>query len=63
MIEVNKRICKVCGIEKDRILVGKWDNRNKKYHDANGKAWNGFCCNACHKEQVRIKTKLMRSLK
>ena len=62
-IEMNKRICKTCGLIKDRILVGKFDNRNKKYHDETGKTWNGNVCPKCHIEQVRIKTKLSRSLK
>lgn len=61
-IEINKRVCKICNKEKDRILVGKFDNRNKKYHDTTGKCWNGNVCPQCHIEQVRLKMKLTRSL-
>lgn len=62
-IEINKRVCKICNKEKDHILVGKFDNRNKKYHDGTGKCWNGNVCPQCHVEQVRTKMKLSRSLK
>lgn len=62
-MEVNKRICKVCKELKDRILVGKFDDKNKKYHDETGKSWNGSTCPGCHVEQVRIKMKLTRSLR
>lgn len=61
-MEVNKRICKVCGELKNRILVGKFDDKNKKYHGDDGKLWNGSVCPQCHKEQVRAKMKLTRSL-
>lgn len=63
MIEINKRACKTCGKLKDRILVGKFDERNKKYHDKTGNTWNGSNCPQCHRATVKIKMKLSRSLK
>lgn len=62
-IELSQRICKQCGLLKQRNLVGKFDNHNKKYQDENGKTWNGNLCPGCHVEQVRLKIKLTRSLK
>lgn len=62
-IEINKRVCKVCGQLKDRILVGKFDNRNKKYIDESGRSWNGNCCGECHKESIRRRMQAMRVLK
>jgi ribonuclease HIII len=62
-MEADKRICKICKQLKNRILVGKFDDKNKKYNDETGKSWNGSTCPPCHKEQVRIKMKLTRSLK
>jgi len=62
-MEINKRVCKVCGKEKDRILVGKFNHKDKKYIDETGKSWNGSSCPGCHKELVRLKTQLKRSIK
>lgn len=62
-MEENLRKCKDCGEIKKRILVGRFDDVNKKYHDENGKTWNGTRCPSCHVKQVRVKTKLTRSLK
>lgn len=62
-IESNKRVCKVCNQEKDRILVGKFDNRNKKYQDESGKTWNGNICPSCHKDNIKRRMQAMRVLK
>ncbi len=59
-MESNKRVCKGCGVEKDRILVGKFDNRNKKYQDIAGLTWNGHNCGKCHQAQVRLNMQLLR---
>lgn len=59
-IEVSRRICKVCGELKDRILVGKFDSRNKKYHDETGKTWNGHTCPSCVVLQSRLNMSLLR---
>ena len=59
----NKKICKSCGQEKIRNLVGKFNSKDKKYHDENGKTWNGHVCPSCHKENIKMKIKLSRALK
>lgn len=62
-MESNKKICKVCHIIKDKILVGKFNGKDKKYHDGIGKTWNGAVCPSCHKEEVRRRMQAMRVLK
>lgn len=63
MIEENLRKCKDCGEIKPRILVGKFDHKNKRYHDGTGKAWNGSRCPSCHKEKAKLNMKVMRAIK
>ena len=53
MIEVNLKICKLCNKLKKRILIGKFDDRNKKYEDNDGLTWNGHVCGKCHQEKVK----------
>ena len=57
MIEQNKRVCKICGATKDRILDGKFDKYNKRWKDNTGLLWNGNTCPQCHvikcKENMR----------
>lgn len=60
-MEINKRKCKICLELKDRILVGKFDHKNKKYQDNTGKTWNGNVCPSCHKERVKNNMKKLRS--
>lgn len=62
-MESNKRICKVCQVEKDRILVGKFNDKDKKYHDGDGLTWNGNKCGKCHKEEVKRRMQAMRVLR
>lgn len=59
-MEINERRCKTCGVMKTRSLVGKFDNRNKKYQDAEGLTWNGNNCGVCHQLQVRLNMQLLR---
>lgn len=68
-METNKRLCKVCGILKDRIETGKYpDNKNKKHVDETGKLWNGSVCSACNvtrshetMKKLRAKRKALQS--
>lgn len=59
MTEQNIRLCKVCRIMKNRVLVGKFDAVNKKWADEKGKLWNGSVCPDCH----RVHTKSLMSKK
>ena len=61
MIESDNRKCRICGIVKRRILVGRFDEVNKKYHDEKGNTWNGSCCGECHRERVKNNMRLLRS--
>lgn len=62
-IEANERKCKVCGETKARILIGRYDDSNKKYVDLTGKVWNGSCCPACHVKTVKAKMQALREKK
>jgi hypothetical protein len=53
-MEQNLRICKVCRIIKQRIEVGKYNSKDKKYTDEHGKSWNGSTCPTCN--SIRVKT-------
>jgi len=61
MTESDYRKCKVCGELKKRILVGKFDDINKKYHDEKGGTWNGSLCPQCNRERAKNNMKLLRS--
>lgn len=51
---MNKRICKVCKVIKDRISDGNFANgKNKKWRDAEGLLWSGSTCGPCN--QLRLK--------
>lgn len=62
-MESDKRHCKKCNELKTRILVGKFDDKNKRYNDESGKAWRGSICPPCHKEDIRQRMKAMRVLR
>ncbi len=53
ILEVNKKLCKLCNEVKTHILVGKFDERNKKYTDETGSYWNGRVCPTCNRGRVR----------
>lgn len=61
MEEKNLRECKVCKLLKLRILAGKFDDRNKRYNDEYGQAWNGSTCPTCHVMKTRFKMKNLRN--
>lgn len=52
-MEQNLRICKQCREIKQRIEVGKYNKKDKKYTDENGKPWNGSYCPGCYKERLK----------
>lgn len=53
ILSVEKKLCKTCNEVKTCILVGKFDQRNKKYTDESGSYWNGKVCPQCNKVRVR----------
>lgn len=60
MTESDKRHCKICNELKSRILDGKYNAKDKRYKDENGKLWNGKICPSCQKRKTRDN---MRSLR
>lgn len=52
-MEKNLRKCKMCLLEKPRILAGKFDDFNKKWIDESGKSWNGSYCPDCNNLRMR----------
>ena len=57
MEEVNLRKCKICGEMKQRILDGKFDDKNKRWKDETGKVWNG---SICPRDHARIQAELQK---
>lgn len=43
---------------KSRIFDGKFDNKNKRWNDETGSAWNGLRCPACHKIKQALLAKI-----
>ena len=60
-MEQNLRLCKTCRKLKQRIEAGKYNIKDKKYTDENGKAWNGSNCPQCALEKVKNLMRLRRS--
>ncbi len=52
-MEKDIRRCKTCRDLHERILVGKFDSKNKKYVDETGLTWNGNTCGACNRDRVK----------
>jgi len=61
--EENTSNCKVCGAVGKRITVHKYDAKNYKYIDEDGKAWCGKKCPKCHREQMRLRMQEKRKRK
>lgn len=61
MLESNLRICKVCKLLKQRIEAGKYNIKDKKYTDENGKAWMGSTCYECNKNRLKTHMQMKRS--
>lgn len=63
-VEINKRVCKKCKLEKDRIHSGRYPNgKDVKYIGDGGLEWSGNTCPTCHKENVKEKLRTKRALK
>jgi hypothetical protein len=52
--------CRLCEQIKLRRFVGKFDDKNKKYVDDQGKLWNGRVCPQCHSDRSRSNMKRLR---
>lgn len=63
MEEKNLTKCKDCGQLKYRILLGKFDEYNKKWSDESGKLWNGKRCPTCHRTKIQQQMKVKRANK
>ena len=61
-MESNLRACKICKQLKNRIQSGKFDTRNKKYVDENGKLWSGSICPPCNTERVKLAMRIKRNV-
>lgn len=62
-MESDKRKCNICQQDKTRILIGKFDDKNKRYNDESGKAWRGSVCPDCHREDIKRRMQAMRLLR
>lgn len=52
-MESDLSTCRKCGLTKVRIADGKFDARNKRYVDENGKLWSGRTCADCNRQRIR----------
>lgn len=59
-MEKNKVRCKVCLVEKERILAGKYNFKDKKWVDDQGRAFNGKTCPTCYQRQVAERMRMLR---
>lgn len=63
-IEINKRTCKKCKVEQDRIHGGRYPNgKDVKWVSNAGLEWSGSTCPTCHKENVKLKQQVRRKSK
>lgn len=51
-MERNLTICKECKEIKGRSIDGKYNHKDKRYVDDNGKLWNGTVCPQCHAKKT-----------
>jgi hypothetical protein len=63
MADVDKRRCKVCNIVQNRILDGKFNQKDKRYRGDTPGYWNGSVCPSCNKVRVKTLMKVKRSNK
>lgn len=52
-MEKNVKICKGCNEPKIHILDVKYDYKNKRYIDEEGRQWNGRFCPSCHNLKMK----------
>lgn len=62
-IERDMRKCKRCGEVKLRILDGKFDLRNKRWRQEDGKLWNGNVCGDCNQIRIKESTRKLRAIR
>lgn len=60
---MDKRHCKICKDLKIRELVGKFNDKDKKYVNENKRLWNGNVCPDCVVKQSRERMKTLRQLR
>ena len=63
MGDSDKRHCKDCGELKTRIEDGKYNSKDKRYKDENGKLWNGNRCGSCVVKRSREHMQQLRTLR
>lgn len=63
MQEANIKECKVCKVQKLRILCGKFPSMNNKYVDESGALWSGRTCPPCNQARVKAKMQQIRANK
>jgi hypothetical protein len=56
--ETSEIVCKVCGQNKTRILVGRY-KKDKKWVSPDGGQFNGKVCDKCHSKAV-YKSRLIK---
>lgn len=60
--ESNLTVCKVCGELKERIHIGLFNDKDKKYVDLSNKLWNGLCCPPCNQKRCKENMKKKRQV-
>ena len=64
-MEVNETECRVCKQKKLRVLVGKFNAKDKRYTNEHGKLWNGRKCPECvvaiSRENIKKRRELQKS--
>ena len=63
MTESNKRVCKNCSELKVRTEAGKFNKKDKKWVDENGKLWNGSLCPSCVVVKNRMRWREANAIK
>lgn len=59
--EIQKKICKSCGVEGTRISAGNYISGNsKKWIDENAKQWSGLTCPKCQANRARVNMRILR---
>lgn len=59
--EVQKKICKVCNVLKERIFDGMFDKKNKRWVNESGQLWNGLVCAECQVLKTKDNMKKLRN--
>ena len=59
--EINLCTCRNCQKIKIRQQDGKYNGKDKRWIDQNGRKWNGRKCPECQAETMRSRMKVKRS--